>query len=645
MSLHSSPRRLREFDSVSGTAEISSQQNPNDSEVVQDEDFRNLRAAITDLYLDVKIRSSDDIDNYNTPQFDKEKDRLKQLNLSTIVSYIKASIEILMNMKLDESEYKLRESKYHPSSKPYFRREDKPVEESKISSNSQYDVNREYEIAIQKLEADIRNHIRIEQQLKLHIESVHSKIEEIEERWHQAESDKIHQQRRFDQELSKLKDSLLQKNRTISQLTADLENEKKTSSEKSCKIEKFEAKIKEVEQRYIKDIMILQGELSKLKEEEGYKTMFNSNPHNLTAHSQRKLSKAIKLLSSNCTPINVNRESQNGFKNHKKLSISNGNHFNKIKFQEPKTSKLTKNRPKGEIQRNLLKGYIKSKGDKETSSGILELSTRTPDKTNTEVSPYMVDMYRKNSKPYNEQLSHKMRSSSNCLKYSKAMKLNTNDSPMKSSRKTMLKKHKKSKSQTSIGGLKSMDHRNSGVFFQGSDKLKKMERKNSQKPQHFHDNNNRSNKHKRHLTDPRVSVISIQKNLYNTYHSKKKSLKNQQLDKKKKKYSSKESISTVRHCISKENPDSGVYYQQSSRKAPPNSIIGSIFSANDFSNMSQMKSSGSSFLNKHQRRCVSSIGCYLKDDRPNPGNSFNRYPSEMSGTKIEVKAKQNSSMV
>ena len=33
---------------------------------------------------------------------------------------------------------------------------------------------------LQKLEGEVRNHIRVEQQLKLHIESVHQKIEELE---------------------------------------------------------------------------------------------------------------------------------------------------------------------------------------------------------------------------------------------------------------------------------------------------------------------------------------------------------------------------------------------------------------------------------------------------------------------------------
>lgn len=38
----------------------------------------------------------------------------------------------------------------------------------------------DYEQMIQKLEGDVRNHIRIEQQLKLHIESIQNKLEEAE---------------------------------------------------------------------------------------------------------------------------------------------------------------------------------------------------------------------------------------------------------------------------------------------------------------------------------------------------------------------------------------------------------------------------------------------------------------------------------
>ena len=52
---------------------------------------------------------------------------------------------------------------------------------SSVNTNGGGDINKstrsiplDYEKIIQKLEGDIRNHIRIEQQLKLHIESVQS---------------------------------------------------------------------------------------------------------------------------------------------------------------------------------------------------------------------------------------------------------------------------------------------------------------------------------------------------------------------------------------------------------------------------------------------------------------------------------------
>lgn len=37
-----------------------------------------------------------------------------------------------------------------------------------------------YEEMIQNLEAEVRKHIRIEQQLKLHIESIESRVDELE---------------------------------------------------------------------------------------------------------------------------------------------------------------------------------------------------------------------------------------------------------------------------------------------------------------------------------------------------------------------------------------------------------------------------------------------------------------------------------
>lgn len=45
-------------------------------------------------------------------------------------------------------------------------------------------------IVIQKLEADVRTHIRVEQQLKLHIETIHTKLEDLEQKLYGLEREK-----------------------------------------------------------------------------------------------------------------------------------------------------------------------------------------------------------------------------------------------------------------------------------------------------------------------------------------------------------------------------------------------------------------------------------------------------------------------
>jgi FtsZ-binding cell division protein ZapB len=44
---------------------------------------------------------------------------------------------------------------------------------------------------LQKLEADVRQHIRIEQQLKLHIESIQEKMEEDEKQLEKYQAERV----------------------------------------------------------------------------------------------------------------------------------------------------------------------------------------------------------------------------------------------------------------------------------------------------------------------------------------------------------------------------------------------------------------------------------------------------------------------
>jgi hypothetical protein len=66
--------------------------------------YTALKEAVLELYLSVKIRSDDEIDNYNEDFFKEEKRQLRDLDGFTLIDYIKTSIEVLMNMKVEEQD-------------------------------------------------------------------------------------------------------------------------------------------------------------------------------------------------------------------------------------------------------------------------------------------------------------------------------------------------------------------------------------------------------------------------------------------------------------------------------------------------------------------------------------------------------------
>lgn len=67
----------------------------------------------------------------------------------------------------------------------------------------------EYEEIIQKLEADIRKHIRIQNQLKLHIESLQAKVDETEK----AEQVKDMEKEKLNDSIKKLKQTIIELDR------------------------------------------------------------------------------------------------------------------------------------------------------------------------------------------------------------------------------------------------------------------------------------------------------------------------------------------------------------------------------------------------------------------------------------------------
>ena len=63
-----------------------------------------VRKAIMELYLNVKIRSQDDILGMTEENMDKDRRKLNMVDTLDLIDYIKQSVEILMHMRIEEFE-------------------------------------------------------------------------------------------------------------------------------------------------------------------------------------------------------------------------------------------------------------------------------------------------------------------------------------------------------------------------------------------------------------------------------------------------------------------------------------------------------------------------------------------------------------
>lgn len=137
------------------------------------ENYDDVKTGLIELYLNVKVRSKDEINKFTEDQLLEERDKLNDSTLKALIGYIKSSIEILMNLKIEDYlEMKKIENEEIKEKKKLIM----SVSSSVLSAEPPQD----YEELIQKYEADIRKHIRIEQQMKLHSESLQQKLEDKE---------------------------------------------------------------------------------------------------------------------------------------------------------------------------------------------------------------------------------------------------------------------------------------------------------------------------------------------------------------------------------------------------------------------------------------------------------------------------------
>ena len=186
-------RRYKEFDNIKSKMAKTSYT----MEMIQEE--------LIDLYLSVKIRKNDEIEQYDNDQLEKERDALMSENLTpgTLIEYIKSSIEILMALKFDSKEAEKekeckkcqeREKNQNLNLVKLFQKVEKSVKSTgssvKVNSSRKFENSetsksvisipeapKEYEEQLRRYEADVRQHIQCEQQLQLHIEVTQEKFD------------------------------------------------------------------------------------------------------------------------------------------------------------------------------------------------------------------------------------------------------------------------------------------------------------------------------------------------------------------------------------------------------------------------------------------------------------------------------------
>jgi len=105
-----------------------------------------MQEALVDLYLNVKIRSTEEINSYTEAKLDEERNSLKETDPLLLIEYIRASIEILLNMRSEEN--------------ALIKTKDEEAV-SVTSEKSVKEIPKLYEQQIIKLEEETRSHIRV----------------------------------------------------------------------------------------------------------------------------------------------------------------------------------------------------------------------------------------------------------------------------------------------------------------------------------------------------------------------------------------------------------------------------------------------------------------------------------------------------
>ena len=109
----------------------------------------NIRELLSDLYLSVKVRKTEEINNISDEMINNEREKLKKIPLSDIINYIQNSIDTLVEIRAFEKyEQKLKKDEENK----YYINEEDPNDKNGLKL---------YEGMLIEAEKNIRNHIRV----------------------------------------------------------------------------------------------------------------------------------------------------------------------------------------------------------------------------------------------------------------------------------------------------------------------------------------------------------------------------------------------------------------------------------------------------------------------------------------------------
>ena len=124
------------------------------------ENIEALKQSIIDLYQIVKIRKQSDTQNIDKLFLEQEKLSLSSISSMVLIDYIKTHLTLLIDIKVSE---KISQIKTNPLEFISYYGTDIPCNK--------------YEKLLRRYESDIRNYIKIENMLKIHIDELNYKQE------------------------------------------------------------------------------------------------------------------------------------------------------------------------------------------------------------------------------------------------------------------------------------------------------------------------------------------------------------------------------------------------------------------------------------------------------------------------------------